>query len=129
METNKNEVKFFYNKKDLFERNLLAYAHANRIALNDCEVNTYPFTELELLEIADKLDVQIKDLIRNDLKLKKGAEYFDAEDYAKILKQYPDYLRTPIAISSSQSKFVKSERDLWSFDRVKRPEKSKHFNP
>ena len=128
METNKNEVKFFYNKKHLFERNLLAYAHANRIALNDCDINSYPFTELELLDLSDHLNVPIEEMLRDEMKLKRKSHSFDVDDYAKIIKQYPECLKTPIAISPSVSKFIKSERDLWSFDEKKRPDKSKHFN-
>jgi arsenate reductase-like glutaredoxin family protein len=129
IETDDNEMKFFYDKKDLSQRNLLVYAKAMRVHINECEVNGYDFTELVLLEMAEKLGVDIREMTNKDFQRENGPQKYSKEDTAKLLKQNPHYINTPIAISQNQAKFIKTERDLWSFDKNKNVSKSDNFNP
>jgi arsenate reductase len=110
------EIKFIYNSGKLRDREALGYAKSmQHYSINDYDVQQNKFTERQLGELADRLEVKIEDLVDESSEeytdFLKNAD-MDPHDKLEVLKQNPNLLRTPILESSKGSSFLKSAKSM-----------------
>lgn len=112
MKIEENEMLFVYNSNDLSDRAALAYAKASpEYKLREFDVTRTFFTETQLKEVANKLNLRPKDLIDelSEVYVKKYRDTKLSEDDVLVaLKHEPTLLRTPIVLYEDGGEFVGS---------------------
>ncbi|WMN07483.1 hypothetical protein QYS48_28895 [Marivirga arenosa] len=126
------ELKFIYNKNQIKEREALAYAESiDQHYINEIDIEKVYLTERQWAEIAQKLGVEIQDLINtnNDYyqDILKGKE-FDEDDLLTLIKDHPQIVKTPILESKGSAKFIKSPYDFNELDMAFKEIKSEYAN-
>ena len=123
METNKKakmEIKFIYNSTQIKEREALAYAKSlDQHYINAVDLDKELLTERQWAEIAQKLNIEIKELIdqNNDYYQDhlEGKDFND-DDLLQLFKKYPQIMKTPIIDAAEYAKFVNSPYDFNEMD-------------
>lgn len=116
MQAIKNEILFIYNSKIFSDKQALGYI----IPLKDHKIKELDLyhdqlTERQLKQIADKMKIETEDLLdkkSDDYKNQVKGKSLDDEDILTVLKENPDMLRTPIALTENKAVFVKDPYSL-----------------
>ncbi|WP_296621709.1 arsenate reductase family protein [Marivirga sp.] len=123
METSKKadmEIKFIYDSKHINEREALAYAKSlDQHIINPIDLDKESITERQWAEIAEKLNVPVKELIdvNNDYyKDELEGKDFDDQDLLQLITSHPQIIKTPIIHTNNYAKFVKSPYDFNEMD-------------
>lgn len=110
MQVTENEILFIYNSKIFKDKQALGYI----VPLKDHKIKELDLyydklTERQLKQIADKLGIEIKELLDTNSDIYKNEirdKSLDDQDILTVLKENPDVLRTPIAMTSDRAVFV-----------------------
>jgi len=109
------EVVLFFNPNSITAKKTLDYAKAEDLPIRDIDILKIPLTGTQLKELADRLDLEIEELVNKNhpsfYKHFGNPELFD-EDWIKILKQNPEFLKGPIAIKGSKTVLVEKPSDI-----------------
>lgn len=112
MKIKNNEILFIYNSESIEDRRALGYAkslkHHN---VRVFDIQTDRFTETQLEEIVNFMDIDPKELIdvKSDTFQKEYANVdLTREGVISVLSLKPKLMRTPIAIYQDRSRFVGS---------------------
>ena len=104
------EYILIHNSNKLEDRQAIGYFRSKKdIELNEKDIYYDMLTEKQILEIADKLDIDLSELLVSDL---KGRENFSDEELLKLMANNPDNFKTPIVISKEKSYIVDSPLNL-----------------
>lgn len=116
MQISKNEILFIYNSKDLQDRQALVYAKSlpnHRIKEVDLQKDS--FTETQVKQIADMLEVEPDSLIDHASELYK-ENYSNVEltksDALKAMASQPELIKTPIAVYNDGAEPISSPYTL-----------------
>ena len=96
----------------------LAYAKAEGVSVLSIDIIKTPLTGSQIAEIANNLDLEIKDLIdlNNDLfKLEFEHLNLSSEDWIKMIRRNPEILKQPIAIWGDRTILVETPTDIVQF--------------
>ncbi|MEQ8582169.1 MAG: hypothetical protein RIC30_03830 [Marinoscillum sp.] len=116
MEIAENELLFIYDSNDLQDREALAYAQSlKNYQVKTLDVRAHTFTEWQLQEILERLEVEPEDLInrRSAVYLKEyvGVE-LDREDTLKAIRKHTDLIKTPVVIYHDSARLIGSSYEL-----------------
>lgn len=104
------EYILIHNSNKLEDRQAIGYFRSKKdIELNEKDIYYDMLTEKQILEVADKLDIDLSELLVSDL---KGRENFSDEELLKLMANNPDNFKTPIVISKEKSYIVDSPLNL-----------------
>lgn len=104
-----NEIKFYYNSKKYNDSKALGYAETLKKKINVHDISKTELTQTQIAELAEKMNLKVRDLVdKNDeLYLK---EYKDKDlpntEWLKLLQSNPNLMRTPIAMTSTETFIV-----------------------
>ena len=116
MKDHRIELKLYYNSSKMEDREVLAYAESFRhLVVNEKDISRDLFTETQIKEIADDMNVDIIDLIDHNSSLYidqvKGHDYSDNQ-LLKIMRKNPSIIKTPIAKIGKRVYHIKSHYEL-----------------
>ena len=131
MQIEKNEILFVYNPSDLLEREAYGYAKAlKNFVIKEFDVLKDNFTQQQIVEISNRLNVSIKELIDDQyLERHKSIADFSDEDLLKYIQKNISILNTPIALYHDSAEFVKSPYNFIKKDLAIKGVKSIKANP
>jgi len=120
MKVSKNEILFIYDSSDMQQREGLAYAKSLRhYEVKEIDIQNDSITQLQLSQLAKKLGVSDKELMRTD-----NESHFselmdlDGHDMLDYLASNLKMIKTPIAVYHDQAKFIGSQYELMKEDGV-----------
>jgi len=116
MKPQENEILLIYNANKRQDNQVLGYASSiDKYTVNERNIEKNPLTETQITEVADKMGLQVLDLIdkTSDLYLNKikTTDFSNAETL-KIITNHPEVLNTPIAMLNGTVFFVHSAYDF-----------------
>ncbi|WP_425391862.1 hypothetical protein [Ekhidna sp.] len=120
MKVSKNEILFIYDSSDMQQREGLAYIKSlKHYEVKELDVTKDEMTQLQLSNLATRLAVSDKELMRTD-KESHFSEVMnlDGHDFLDYLASNLEMLKTPIAVYSDRAKFVDSQYELIKEDGV-----------
>ena len=114
--TDDRELVLIYNSDIKNHREIHAYAKSAEAALNSLDITEEDVTGTLLVEVADLLDMEVKDLIPTNhasFVQKHGEDVKLTNDGAiKILQNEPDMLIYPIAVHGNKAIIAKLYTDI-----------------
>lgn len=115
MKTSDHEITIYYDPETEIGRETLALAQDSHAKVHDIDINKIPFTATRWLEIFDRLQIPVKEIIAREAyeyheKYKDGD--FSDEDYLKIIRKDPKVLKGPIAIRGKKAILVEEPTDI-----------------
>ena len=113
--TSEREVILFYNPNSTIARKTLAYAKAEGFPIRDVDVLKTPFTRTQLVELADRLNLNIEELVNKahpSFYKYFGDPELSDKDWIKILNKNPDFLKEPIAIRGDKTVLIETPSDI-----------------
>lgn len=113
--TSKRMITIFYNSNSSRAKQTLAYARAEGLPIEEIDVLKTPLTGTQIAELADRLKVEIRDLVnQNHPSYKKHFEphNFSSEDWIKMIKKNPGVMKQPIALRGDLTILVETPTDI-----------------
>ncbi|MGB8703472.1 MAG: ArsC/Spx/MgsR family protein [Gillisia sp.] len=113
--TSVREVILFYNPDSILAEKVLAYAKAEGFPLREVDILKTPFTGTQIEELAERLHVSVENLINKahpDFRRWYKAPNLSDDDWIKIMKNHPEFIKEPIAIRGDIAILVKTPSDL-----------------
>ncbi len=109
------EIVLFYNPNSPSASKTLGYAKGEGLPVRDVNVLKNPITGTQLEELASLLKVSIDGLVNKEhpeYEEMYGNAAFSDDDWIKVLRNSPQFLKEPIAIRGQHAIFVKTPSDL-----------------
>jgi len=113
--TSNRLITIFYNSESVRAKKTLAYAKAEGLPILEIDILKTPLTGTQIAELADKLNVEIKDLVNQEHpSYKSHFEHhnFSSEDWIKMIKQNPEIMKQPIALRGEITILVETPTDI-----------------
>ncbi|WP_378182841.1 arsenate reductase family protein [Aquimarina sp. SS2-1] len=113
--TSNRQITLFYSSKSVRAKQTLAYAKAEGLPIQQIDILKTPLTGTQIAEIADRLGIEIKDLVNQDHpSYKKNFEHhdFSSDDWIKMIRHNPGILKQPIAIRGDITILVETPTDI-----------------
>ena len=105
----------FYNPNSIIGKKVLSYAEADGLPIREVDILKTLFTGTQLEELADKLHISLHELVKKDhpdFKKHFGKPNLADEDWIKILRKNPQFIKEPIAIKGGKAVLVKTPSDI-----------------
>lgn len=120
IETNNRQITLYCIENSGRAKQTLVYAKAQGVSVLIIDISKTPITGTQIHEIANRLGMEIKDLIDRDhdlfnLKFEPinvGLPNLTSEDWIKMIQQNPDILKQPIAIRENSAILVVTPTDI-----------------
>lgn len=113
--TSNREIILYYNPNSVIAKSTLAYARADGLPIRDVDILQTPFTGTQLEELANRLHIPIDNLVNKDhpdfKKNYKNPNLSD-DDWIKIMRNNPQFIKEPIAIRGDKTVLVKTPSDI-----------------
>ncbi|CAM4398288.1 arsenate reductase family protein [Zobellia nedashkovskayae] len=113
--TSEYEIVLYYNPSRASAEKTLAYAIGEGLPVRDVDILKNIFTGTQLEELAERLSVPLEGLVNKDYP-DFPSEFNDANlsdnDWIKLLRKSPEFIKEPIAIRGHKSIFVETPSDL-----------------
>lgn len=109
------EVILFYNPNSVMAKKTLAYARADGLPIRDVDILKTPFTGMQLEELADRLHISIDCLVNKehpDFKKNYEDPNLSDNDWIKIMRKNPQFIKEPIAIRGDKTILIKTPSDI-----------------
>ncbi len=111
MKISEGEYLFIYNSNMIQDKTAKGYALSiDHVKINEKDIHKDHLTPKQIVEIADSLNVAIKDLYRD--RAATAYEQFTDEELIRVLSVDPSKMKTPIILSSDKSFIVGSSYEL-----------------
>lgn len=113
--TSDRQITFYYSSESIRAKKALAYAKAEGLPILEIDILKTPLTGTQIAELADRLGLEIKDLVNQDhpnFKSRFQHHDFSAGDWIKMIHHYPDIMKQPIAIRGSKTILVETPSDI-----------------
>ncbi len=111
METNKSELKLYYNSNKKRDRETFGYSESLDVRINEQDLSKTNLTERQFAEIARQMDIDINELAdkNSDYYLSELKDKdFSEDEMLKLLAVHPELVKTPIAWIGEHAYFVES---------------------
>ena len=120
MKNDEEVIRIYYGNNDYHDPQTLAKAESDYLDVISIDVRKTPLTGTQLLEMAEKLGVDLPEMINKEIKDYKevvSKSSYDTEDWIKIIQENPHLLRT-MAQRGDRMIFVNSPTDIKAFSRI-----------
>jgi arsenate reductase len=109
------EIVLFYNPNSPSASKTLGYAKGEGLPVRDVDILKNPITGTQLEDLAGLLKVSIAGLVNREhpeYEEMFGSAELSDEDWIKVLRKNPEFIKEPIAIRGKHAIFVKTPSDL-----------------
>ena len=113
--TSNRQITLFYNSNSSRAKKTLAYAEAEGLEIHTIDILKTSITGTQIAELADRLGLEIKDLINQEhpsYKIKFEYHDLSSEDWIKMIKKNPEILKQPIALRGDKTILVETPTDI-----------------
>ncbi len=116
MKNASTEIAIIYDSRDLQDKEALAYAKSLRFRkVKEYDIRKHMFTEQQLERLLQLLDAEPRVLI-NDKSDVFNRHFkntnLDREGVVKVLRKYPELMRTPIILYENRAKILGSSYEM-----------------
>ncbi|WP_179338453.1 arsenate reductase family protein [Winogradskyella ludwigii] len=113
--TSNRQITLFYNSKSEIGKQTLAYAKSERLKLEDIDILKAKLTGTQIVELAEKLHIQVASLINQEHPSYKS--HFDhhnlsTDDWIKMIQHNPEIMKQPIALHGDKTILVQTPTDI-----------------
>ncbi len=113
--TNNRQINLYCIENSKRAQQTLAYAKAEGVSVLVIDISKTPILGTQIVEIASRLGMEIKDLINRDNDLfnsKSELPNLSPKDWIKMIHQNPEILKQPIAIRGDNTILVVTPTDI-----------------
>lgn len=115
LKTSNRQITLYYSSKSQRAKQTLAYAKAEGLPILEIDILKTPLTGTQIVALAEKLNVEIKDLINQDHPIYKSRfKHHDLSenDWIKMIRHNPDIMKQPIALRGDDAILVETPTDI-----------------
>jgi arsenate reductase len=113
--TSDRQITLYYSSKSVRAKQTLAYAKAEGLPIQQIDILKTPLTGTQIAELADRLDLEIKDLVNQEHPSYKSHfkhHDFSSDDWIKMIRHNPEILKQPIALRGDKTILVETPTDI-----------------
>jgi arsenate reductase len=113
--TSDRQITLYYSSKSVRAKQTLAYAKAEGLPIQQIDILKTPLTGTQIAELADRLDLEIKDLVNQEhpsYKLHFKHHDFSSADWIKMIRHNPEIMKQPIALRGDKTILVETPTDI-----------------
>lgn len=113
--TSKRQITLFYSSKSVRAKQTLAYAKAEGLPILEIDILKTPLTGTQIAELADKLNIDIKDLVNQEhpsYTSRFKHHDFSSNDWIKMIKHNPEIMKQPIALRGDITFLIETPTDI-----------------
>ena len=113
--TSERQITLFYSSKSSRAKQALAYAKAEGLPIHEIDILKTPITGTQIAELADRLKIEIKDLVNQEHSSYKShfaPHELSSEDWIKMIKNNPEIMKQPIALRGEKTILVETPSDI-----------------
>lgn len=113
--TSERQITLYYNSNSTRAKKTFAYAKAEGLPIQDIDILKNPLTGTQIVELAGRLDVLVKDLVNQEhSSYKHRFEHhdFSSEDWIKMIQHNPEIMKQPIALRGNKAILVETPTDI-----------------
>lgn len=113
--TSNRQITLYYNAESSIAKQTLAFAKAEGFAIQPIDILKTPFTGTQIVELAKRLGLKVKDLVNQDHPdyAKKFEQHeLSSEDWIKMIQNNPEIMKQPIALKGDQTILVETPTDI-----------------
>ncbi len=113
--TSNRQITLFYSSKSVRAKQTLAYAKAEGWPIQEIDILKTPLTGTQIAELADRLQIEIKDLVNQDHPAYKShfePHDFCSNDWIKMIQHHPEIMKQPIALRGTITILVETPTDI-----------------
>ncbi|MBQ0734701.1 arsenate reductase family protein [Aquimarina celericrescens] len=113
--TSNRQITLFYSSKSVRAKQTLAYAKAEGWPIQEIDILKTPLTGTQIAELADRLQIEIKDLVNQDHPAYKShfePHDFSSNDWIKMIQHHPEIMKQPIALRGNITILVETPTDI-----------------
>lgn len=113
--TSRRLITIFYHPESIRAKKAIAYAKAEGLDLQEINILKTTLTGTQIAEIADRLNLNIKDLVNQDHPVFRAIYQptdLSSEDWIKLIRRHPEIMKQPIAISGKKTVLVETPSDI-----------------
>jgi len=113
--TSNRQITFFYSSDSIRAKQALAYAKAEGLPILEIDILKTPLTGTQIVEIADRLHMEIKDLVNQEHPAYTSHfehHNFSPEDWITMIKHNPEIMKQPIALKGDKTILVNTPSDI-----------------
>ena len=109
------QITLYYNSKSVRAKQALAYARAEGFRIREVDILKTPLTGTHIAELAERLDLQVSDLVNQDhpaFKAKFEPMELSTNDWIKLIRHNPEIMKQPIALRGDLTILVETPTDI-----------------
>ena len=113
--TSNRQITLFYSSNSIRAKKTLAYAKAKGLPIHEIDILKSKLTGTQIAELADKLKIEIKDLVNQEhpaYKQKFKHHDFSEGDWIKMIQHNPEIMKQPIALRGDITILVETPSDI-----------------
>ncbi len=113
--TSERQITFYYSSKSKRAKQALAYAQTEGMPIQKIDILKTPLTGTQIAELADRLGIQVKDLVNQDhpaYASKFEQHEFSSEDWIKMIRHNPEIMKQPIALRGDVTMLIETPTDI-----------------
>jgi arsenate reductase len=113
--TSDRQITLYYSSKSVRAKQTLAYAKAEGLPIQQIDILKTPLTGTQIAELADRLDLEIKDLVNQEHPSYKSHfkhHDFSSDDWIKMIRHTPEIMKQPIALRGDITILVETPTDI-----------------
>lgn len=113
--TSDRQITLFYNSDSVRAKQTIVYAEAEGFKLQKRDMLSNPLTGTQIAEIANRLGLEIEDLVNQDHPKYKALyqpHELSSEDWIKMIRHSPEIMKQPIAIRGDRTILVETPTDI-----------------
>jgi len=113
--TSDRQITLFYNSNSIRAKQALAYAKAEGLPILEIDMLKTKLTGTQIAELADKLNINISDLINQEhpsYKSRFEHHNFSDRDWIKMIQHNPEIMKQPIALRGNITILVETPTDI-----------------
>ena len=115
IKTSNKQITVFYNSNSRIAKQTLAYAKTEGLPIQEIDILNTPLTGTQIAELANKLNVQVKDLVNqkhHDYHHKFNHHNLSEIDWITMIKNNPEILKQPIALKGDSTILIETPTDI-----------------
>ncbi|AOW20688.1 arsenate reductase family protein [Urechidicola croceus] len=109
------QITVFYHSKSVRAKQTLAYAKSKGLPVLEIDMLKTPITGTQIAELADRLSVDIKDLVNQEhsaYSSKFEHHDFSDDDWIKMIQHNPEIMKQPIALHGEKTLLIETPTDI-----------------
>ncbi len=113
--TSERQITIFYHTGSERAKQTLVYARTHGLVVEEIDVSKTPLTGTQIAELANRLGVEIKDLINHEHNKYTGKfnfKDFTCEDWITMIQNHPEIMKQPIALRGNKTILVETPTDI-----------------